>query len=43
MRKTKAFTLIEVMISIFIFTTAMLGYMSFHAHLFSPTQIRLET
>ena len=32
MRKTKAFTLIEVMISIFIFTTAMLGYMSFHAH-----------
>ena len=32
MRKIKAFTLIEVMISIFIFTTAMLGYMSFHAH-----------
>jgi len=32
MNKIKAFTLIEVMISIFIFTTAMLGYMSFHAH-----------
>ena len=32
MRKIKAFTLIEVMISIFIFTTAMLGYMAFHAH-----------
>lgn len=32
MRKIKAFTLIEVMISIFIFTTAMLGYMSFHAY-----------
>lgn len=32
MRKIKAFTLIEVMISIFVFTTAMLGYMSFHAH-----------
>ncbi len=32
MRKIRAFTLIEVMISIFIFTTAMLGYMSFHAH-----------
>ena len=32
MKKTKAFTLIEVMISIFIFTTAMLGYMAFHAH-----------
>ena len=32
MRKIKAFTLIEVMVSIFIFTTAMLGYMSFHAH-----------
>lgn len=32
MRKNKAFTLIEVMISIFIFTTAMLGYMAFHAH-----------
>lgn len=32
MKKIKAFTLIEVMISIFIFTTAMLGYMAFHAH-----------
>lgn len=32
MRKIKAFTLIEVMISIFIFTTAMLGYMSFHSY-----------
>lgn len=32
MRKIKAFTLIEVMVSIFIFTTAMLGFMSFHAH-----------
>ena len=32
MRKIKAFTLIEVMISIFIFSTAMLGYMAFHAH-----------
>lgn len=32
MRKIKAFTLIEVMISIFVFTTAMLGYMAFHAH-----------
>lgn len=32
MRKIKAFTLIEVMISIFIFTTAMLGYMAFHAY-----------
>lgn len=32
MRKIKAFTLIEVMVSIFIFTIAMLGYMAFHAH-----------
>ena len=32
MRKNRAFTLIEVMISIFIFTTSMLGYMAFHAH-----------
>lgn len=32
MNKIKAFTLIEVMVSIFIFTTAMLGYMTFHAH-----------
>ena len=32
MNKIKAFTLIEVMMSIFIFTTAMLGYMTFHAH-----------
>ena len=32
MRNIKAFTLIEVMISIFIFSTAMLGYMAFHAH-----------
>mgnify|MGYP003571299846 CR=1 FL=1 len=32
MSKIKAFTLIEVMISIFIFTTAMIGYMAFHAH-----------
>jgi hypothetical protein len=32
MNKIKAFTLIEVMISIFIFTTSMLGYMAFHAH-----------
>ena len=32
MKKIKAFTLIEVMISIFIFTTSMLGYMAFHAH-----------
>ena len=32
MRKNSAFTLIEVMISIFVFTTAMLGYMAFHAH-----------
>lgn len=32
MKRIKAFTLIEVMISIFIFTTAMLGYMAFHAH-----------
>lgn len=31
MNKIKAFTLIEVMISIFVFTTAMLGYMAFHA------------
>jgi len=32
MRRIKAFTLIEVMVSIFIFTTAMLGYMAFYAH-----------
>jgi len=32
MRKLRAFTLIEVMISIFVFTTAMLGYMAFHSH-----------
>lgn len=32
MRKNRAFTLIEVMVSIFIFTTSMLGYMAFHAH-----------
>ena len=32
MKKTAAFTLIEVMISIFIFSTAMIGYMAFHAH-----------
>lgn len=32
MRNIKAFTLIEVMVSIFIFSTAMLGYMAFHAH-----------
>ena len=35
MRKIKAFTLIEVMISIFIFTTSMLAYMSFHSHAMS--------
>lgn len=32
MKKIRAFTLIEVMISIFVFTTGMLGYMAFHAH-----------
>lgn len=32
MRKNNAFTLIEVMISIFVFTTAMLGYMAFHGY-----------
>lgn len=32
MKNIKAFTLIEVMVSIFIFSTAMLGYMAFHAH-----------
>lgn len=32
MRKTKAFTLIEVMVSIFVFSIAMVGYMTFHAH-----------
>ena len=32
MRKIKAFTLIEVMISIFVFSSAMLGFMAFHAH-----------
>ena len=32
MKKFKAFTLIEVMISIFVFSSAMLGFMAFHAH-----------
>lgn len=32
MRKIKAFTLIEVMVSIFVFSIAMMGYMTFHAH-----------
>ena len=32
MKKIKAFTLIEVMISIFVFSSAMLGFMAFHAH-----------
>ena len=32
MKKIKAFTLIEVMMSIFIFSSAMLGFMAFHAH-----------
>ena len=32
MIKIKAFTLIEVMVSIFVFSSAMLGFMAFHAH-----------
>lgn len=32
MRKFKAFTLIEVMVSIFVFSSAMVGFMAFHAH-----------
>lgn len=32
MNKIKAFTLMEVMVSIFIFSTSMLGFMAFHAH-----------
>ena len=35
MNKFKAFTLIEVMISIFVFSSAMLGFMAFHAHTMS--------
>lgn len=32
MKKIRAFTLIEVMVSIFVFSSAMLGFMAFHAH-----------
>jgi prepilin-type N-terminal cleavage/methylation domain len=35
MKKIKAFTLIEVMISIFVFSSAMVGFMAFHAHTMS--------
>lgn len=35
MKRFKAFTLIEVMISIFVFSSAMLGFMAFHAHTMS--------
>ncbi|MBP5406734.1 prepilin-type N-terminal cleavage/methylation domain-containing protein [bacterium] len=32
MKKIKAFTLIEVMVSIFVFSSAMIGFMAFHVY-----------